>query len=425
MKRLAFFFAVVLFSFSIFAQEEGGEGPDIDLIVQTQSADGYQIKFELVPVSTEYCWYSYCWQFNTASAVSNNTVIINGTSNCYWNGWDYRRCIDDTETDTWICNGTGVPSTIQPLRNGFYRMNIYVNNVFKTYFYYDNRDADLPKGGCWNPLTGCCYTCYYPLRSSIKYNAAQDSLYFHNDFTDELDDPGWRGFHKESILFLRQIKICNPANFSPFWNNGLVAVAQKNPSSGKYEPFIVWGPHKDFNPTGYKIYRKYGASSWQLHTTVSSSTYEYTDGSVTVTLSGQQAGTDVQYKVTAIYNTNNETSPSNVVTVNVQGGEIEKKGYSEVFTLNEFKLDQNYPNPFNPATRITYAVSEDAKVMLKVYDILGVEVAELVNENKPAGYYEITFNASNLSSGIYIYRITALKGEQVLFNESKRMILMK
>lgn len=92
MKRLAFFFAFVLFSFSVFAQgEEGGEflGPDMDLIVQTQGADGYQIKFELVPISTEYCWSSYCWNFNTASAVSNNTVIINGTSNCYWNGWDY------------------------------------------------------------------------------------------------------------------------------------------------------------------------------------------------------------------------------------------------------------------------------------------------------------------------------------------------
>jgi len=57
--------------------------------------------------------------------------------------------------------------------------------------------------------------------------------------------------------------------------------------------------------------------------------------------------------------------------------------------------------------------------------MLGSEVAELVNETKRAGYHIVDFDASNLSSGIYIYRITAVSGERILFNESKRMILMK
>ncbi|MDO8550154.1 MAG: T9SS type A sorting domain-containing protein [Ignavibacteria bacterium] len=62
---------------------------------------------------------------------------------------------------------------------------------------------------------------------------------------------------------------------------------------------------------------------------------------------------------------------------------------------------------------------------MKVYDMLGTEVRELVNETKAAGYYEATFDASYLSSGVYIYRITALNGDRILFSQSKQMILMK
>jgi len=419
MKRLAFFFAVVLFSFSIFAQEEeGGEflGPDMDLIVQTQSADGYQIKFELVPVSTEYCWSSYCWNFNTASAVSNNTVIVNGTSNCYWNGWDYRRCIDNTNTETWPCNGTSIPSTIQPLRNGFYRMNIYVNNVFKTYFYYDNRDADLPKGGCYPPY----YTCYYPLRSSIKYNAAQDSLYFHNDFTDNLNHPGWNGFHKESILFLRQIKICNPANFSPFWNNGLVAVPQKNSSSGIYEPFVVWGPHKDFNPTGYKIYWRLGGfGNFNLLATVGANTFTYRHEGLAV-----GSGLVAEYKVQA-YNNQSHSNFTNVASISTSGFYKESAGSLNSDIVLDYQLFQNYPNPFNPSTSIGYQIKETEFVSLKIFDVLGNEVKALVNEIKTPGIHYIDWEGDNnsgekLSSGVYFYRM-----QSGSFIQSKKLILQK
>uniref|UniRef100_UPI00307F835A T9SS type A sorting domain-containing protein n=1 Tax=Ignavibacterium sp. TaxID=2651167 RepID=UPI00307F835A len=74
----------------------------------------------------------------------------------------------------------------------------------------------------------------------------------------------------------------------------------------------------------------------------------------------------------------------------------------------EFKLEQNYPNPFNPSTKIKYTIpdvrSDLALTVLKVYDILGNEVVTLVNDYKPAGSYEVEFNASNLSSGIYFYK---------------------
>ncbi|MBS1519098.1 MAG: T9SS type A sorting domain-containing protein, partial [Bacteroidetes bacterium] len=73
----------------------------------------------------------------------------------------------------------------------------------------------------------------------------------------------------------------------------------------------------------------------------------------------------------------------------------------------KYDLSQNYPNPFNPVTTIGYALPSDGIVMLKVYDITGREVKTLVNEMKTAGYHKIQFNASDLPSGAYFYRINA------------------
>jgi parallel beta-helix repeat protein len=73
----------------------------------------------------------------------------------------------------------------------------------------------------------------------------------------------------------------------------------------------------------------------------------------------------------------------------------------------EYALNQNYPNPFNPSTMINYDLPEDSRVTLKVYDILGREITTLVNEYKQAGRYNVTFNASHLATGIYIYELRA------------------
>jgi hypothetical protein len=86
----------------------------------------------------------------------------------------------------------------------------------------------------------------------------------------------------------------------------------------------------------------------------------------------------------------------------------------------EFSLSQNYPNPFNPSTTINFSISQTEKVNLKIYDVLGREVATLVNEQKAPGNYEVKFNAGNFASGMYLYRLQA--GD---FVQTKKMILMK
>jgi len=86
----------------------------------------------------------------------------------------------------------------------------------------------------------------------------------------------------------------------------------------------------------------------------------------------------------------------------------------------QFELKQNYPNPFNPSTSIKYSVPELTNVSLKVYDVLGKEVATLVDAQQTQGVYEVAFDASNLASGMYIYTIKAGN-----FTSSKKMLLMK
>ncbi len=93
---------------------------------------------------------------------------------------------------------------------------------------------------------------------------------------------------------------------------------------------------------------------------------------------------------------------------------------NEGFAPNTFAISQNYPNPFNPTTKITYNVPSKSNVSIKVYNTLGQEVATLVNTVKNAGTHEVSFNASNLSSGVYFYTLTAGG-----FTSTKKMMLIK
>ena len=103
-------------------------------------------------------------------------------------------------------------------------------------------------------------------------------------------------------------------------------------------------------------------------------------------------------------------------------------GYMETVGVNDnkssvpvaYKLEQNYPNPFNPSTTINYSVPKEGIVTLKIFNILGQEVKTLVNENKISGNYNVRFNASELSSGVYFYSLRSGNYYQV-----KKMLLLK
>jgi hypothetical protein len=191
-------------------------------------------------------------------------------------------------------------------------------------------------------------------------------------------------------------------------------------------PKLIWSKHPDItNVIDYKIYRNHANGGWQYLTTKSSSIFEYIDSTITIIEGMPQANeTSTQYRITATHRPTRdlvETSPSNTILYHrVEGQGLEKQNSESTSNDFTYNLNQNYPNPFNPSTTIRYQIPQDGVVTLKIYDILGSEVATLVQEEKVAGKYEVNFNASTLSSGVYIYKIQA--GD---FTNSKKLILLK
>ena len=118
-------------------------------------------------------------------------------------------------------------------------------------------------------------------------------------------------------------------------------------------------------------------------------------------------------------------SSGSVLYKTTNGGVITSVDDNKVPNL--FTLYQNYPNPFNPTTNIKFRIAKLGFVSLKVYDVLGRKVATLVNEEKPAGSYEVKFDGSDLSSGIYFYKlsVSALPSQDGHYTSVKKMILLK
>jgi photosystem II stability/assembly factor-like uncharacterized protein len=119
-------------------------------------------------------------------------------------------------------------------------------------------------------------------------------------------------------------------------------------------------------------------------------------------------------------NTGYATGDRGTIIKTIDGGSVISVNQISSSIPDKFYLYQNYPNPFNPGTVIRYSINENRFISLKVYNILGNEIATLVNEKQDAGIYEVQWNGSNYSSGVYYYRIEA-DG----FTETKKMLLLK
>ncbi len=168
---------------------------------------------------------------------------------------------------------------------------------------------------------------------------------------------------------------------------------------------LSWKTASELNNSGFEVQRR-GASreAWQIlgfvrgnGTTTEAQSYSFQD---------RTASGVVQYRLKQI-DFDGQFEFSNVIEV-------------DAGVPKQFALDQNYPNPFNPTTMIRYELPVASTVSLKVYDVLGREVATLVNERQEAGAYSVTFNANTLSSGVYFYRLQAGN-----FVATKKMMLVK
>ena len=168
---------------------------------------------------------------------------------------------------------------------------------------------------------------------------------------------------------------------------------------------LFWQTATETNNQGFAIERKHISGDWLRigfiegnGTTTEPQNYSFVDNSIS---SGKY-----QYRLKQI-DFNGTYEYSKIVEV-------------EITAPTKYSLEQNYPNPFNPTTTIKYSIKKAGLVTLKVYDILGKEITTLVNENKTAGNYSVNFNASNLPSGIYFYRLKSGS-----FLATKKLIFMK
>jgi hypothetical protein len=192
---------------------------------------------------------------------------------------------------------------------------------------------------------------------------------------------------------------------------------QAQASSTEQKVTLSWNSGSSPSPpiTGYRIQKKIGlpqdSSAYITIEETNASTFIFDDDSV-------ELNHNYTYRIATLSGSGNSSHYGNEATAYVPDVLSSAKTQSEL--LLEFSLEQNYPNPFNPSTKIKYSVPLSSNVIIKSFDILGNELETLVNEDKPAGNYEVEFNGSGLPSGIYFYRIEA--GE---FVETKKMILLK
>lgn len=176
----------------------------------------------------------------------------------------------------------------------------------------------------------------------------------------------------------------------------------------------------------YKIYRSKYSAPYELIGTVGADTLFYKDTATYAREYSPALVAAVDYFVVAEVIRNSrlyKDSSNQVIYYNFPStggpGGLEKQGKKKD-KVYSWKITQNYPNPFNPLTTIQYEVARESRIRLKLYDITGREITALVDEVKPAGEYRVSFDASGLPSGVYIYRIEADK-----FNESKKLILLR
>jgi hypothetical protein len=174
---------------------------------------------------------------------------------------------------------------------------------------------------------------------------------------------------------------------------------------------VSWAANPEPDIQYYEIWRKVGNGSYYNISTTTSTSFvdpDYAAGG-SMTLSYKTRSKDIG---------NNLSDYSSVVSVN--NAAPFGRTISVVQIPDKNRLEQNYPNPFNPTTSIRYQLKDESHISIKVFTILGAEVCTLVNEVKPAGYYNTEFDASQLPSGVYLYRISVGN-----YSDTRKMVLSK
>jgi len=253
----------------------------------------------------------------------------------------------------------------------------------------------------------------------------QDSIVFEdvNLITGELDIAGNAAFitNGTTLRFKHNGFITGEGYLIELGRDYVIETINWNKSvfKSKYNnhPMLIWAPYPGEEYVDeYKIYRKWESAGFELIGSASNEEFVFVDNELEIIKPDGEFPKNAQYYVVAYFD-RSDSGPSNQIEYYVDKAGKIAAAPEKVFSYN---LMQNYPNPFNPITTIKYSIAKPELVTLKVYDILGSEIATLINQIKTAGNYEVSFNASNLASGMYLYKLTAGN-----YTKVQKMILMK
>lgn len=365
----------VLASLTIIAQDKAAG----ELIIWINNNPGAEIKIEVQLVST------LCWDAIDELGyydVHDLTTEYPGS---------YQITFTDAHLDWEAC---WAQSTTYMFGLGNYKVTAYqkISGEFeeRDYFYIDYRTSDLPENFGSGDVT-------------VDFNFSNGNFYYRS--TQNLFPTTTSIWAQKPWIdsVTTELEPLPPDNF--------------NLTSSGAHPYISWNHSSNTGDywTGYAVYRSVvsgcgsTAGTFGKIATVSKQITNYTD--FTLAVSGPMTA---YYKIAALNgNRGSEYTESLNICVGLNKGSTNE-------TIYDYILRQNYPNPFNPTTQISFSLKENSFVSLKVYDILGREVAVLVNEVLTAGNHQVQFNGSSLKSGIYFYEIRTDK-----FRDMRKLVLLK
>jgi hypothetical protein len=170
---------------------------------------------------------------------------------------------------------------------------------------------------------------------------------------------------------------------------------------------LAWSPNTELHLSHYKLYRDTKSGTMVYLTTINRSDTIYTDAEII-------EGNNYYYKLTAVDDQGFESAPSNEVIAITKSIPEPGETNGDHSVIEQFDLKQNYPNPFNPTTTIDYQVAQYTNVSITIFNVLGKEVRNLVNEYKEAGNYQVVWDGRDndgqrVASGLYFYQMTTIK----------------
>ena len=223
-------------------------------------------------------------------------------------------------------------------------------------------------------------------------------------------------YNSTTQRYTLKVRLTNPEQLAPSKPQDCRIAWSSN------HPQITWATNLEPDIQSYKIWKHSNGSSMIAATVTNYPTFPtqyWTD--LDVTKPGKfDPSYEYDYKVKAVDNTGKESLYSNEVSITGYGNQWKTNNKKLDEIPSDYSLSNNYPNPFNPTTTIKYSIKESGLVSLKVFDVLGKEVIDLVNEVKPVGVYETEFNANDLPSGVYICSLRVND-----FVSYRKMVLLK